>query len=380
MEGTIGSDSGAMIRDGMKSVNKLGVCPEDNYGLRHRESGAGRDQLARADEAPGSAATSASSRTLPQLKGCLAAGYPFVFGFTVYESFESAGVAGPGRPDAGAHEKIGGHAVMAVGYDDSTSASSSATPGGPAGATRVTSHALRVPDQAAGLASGFWISIPSSRMRRGRRRGGGGRRPGRGRRRGSAPRPSAEVAAEFDRGPTQAIASICLRCPPPGKPQAFWTAWGPIFYRGRLDGSARILASRRSPGPTERVTGRTLVGDAGQRVQGFLTKLGLTRARTSASTRSPTRSSHPAWSPADEVLADPEHLKAWRNGLYDAAASGNPLQEIVAFGANAQYAVDLWTTRPAGVHVSRIPHPSSRDTGALLTAWHAAIHRPRGQG
>ena len=56
------------------------------------------------------------------LKGCLAAGYPFVFGFTVYESFESQEVARSGvvpMPSSG--EKIlGGHAVLAVGYDDST--------------------------------------------------------------------------------------------------------------------------------------------------------------------------------------------------------------------------------------------------------------------
>merc|ERR1719369_1937925 len=29
MEGTIDTDSGAMIRDGMKSLNKLGVCTEE---------------------------------------------------------------------------------------------------------------------------------------------------------------------------------------------------------------------------------------------------------------------------------------------------------------------------------------------------------------
>ena len=29
------------------------------------------------------------SQTLNQMKGCLASGFPFVFGFTVYESFES---------------------------------------------------------------------------------------------------------------------------------------------------------------------------------------------------------------------------------------------------------------------------------------------------
>ncbi len=55
------------------------------------------------------------------MKGCLASGYPFVFGFTVYESFESDQVAQTGHvpmPQAG-EQVVGGHAVLAVGYDDS---------------------------------------------------------------------------------------------------------------------------------------------------------------------------------------------------------------------------------------------------------------------
>jgi len=55
------------------------------------------------------------------MKGCLASGYPFIFGFTVYESFESPGVTRSGHapmPQWG-ERPIGGHAVMAVGYDDS---------------------------------------------------------------------------------------------------------------------------------------------------------------------------------------------------------------------------------------------------------------------
>jgi C1A family cysteine protease len=56
------------------------------------------------------------------MKGCLADGFPFVFGFTVYESFESAEVARTGmlqmpKPREGV---AGGHAVLAVGYDDKT--------------------------------------------------------------------------------------------------------------------------------------------------------------------------------------------------------------------------------------------------------------------
>jgi C1A family cysteine protease len=57
---------------------------------------------------------------LSQLKGCLASGYPFVFGFTVYESFESTQVARTGHallPKSG-ERAIGGHAVAGVGYND----------------------------------------------------------------------------------------------------------------------------------------------------------------------------------------------------------------------------------------------------------------------
>jgi C1A family cysteine protease len=59
-------------------------------------------------------------QTLNQMKGCLASGYPFVFGFSVYDSFESDAVAKTGMvPMPAPKEKLlGGHAVLAVGYDD----------------------------------------------------------------------------------------------------------------------------------------------------------------------------------------------------------------------------------------------------------------------
>src|SRR5439155_20859076 len=58
---------------------------------------------------------------LQQMIGCLASGFPFGFGFTVYESFESTAVARTGKvPMPGTREKVlGGHAVCAIGYRDS---------------------------------------------------------------------------------------------------------------------------------------------------------------------------------------------------------------------------------------------------------------------
>jgi hypothetical protein len=58
----------------------------------------------------------------------------------------------------------------------------------------------------------------------------------------------------------------------------FRVEWGPIFHRGRLDGSARVLVIVQDPAQHETIVRRTLVGEAGRRVQGFLAKLGITRS------------------------------------------------------------------------------------------------------
>jgi C1A family cysteine protease len=54
------------------------------------------------------------------MRHTLSTGFPFVFGFAVYESFESQAVIRTGIVSLpGKDERmVGGHAVMAVGYDD----------------------------------------------------------------------------------------------------------------------------------------------------------------------------------------------------------------------------------------------------------------------
>src|SRR5262249_31934788 len=58
----------------------------------------------------------------------------------------------------------------------------------------------------------------------------------------------------------------------------FRVEWGPIFHRGRLAGSARVLIIGQDPSHNENVVRRILVGEAGRRTQGFLAKLGITRS------------------------------------------------------------------------------------------------------
>jgi C1A family cysteine protease len=121
IENSVDSDSGAMIRDGIKSVNKQGACPESlwPYDINKFTDKPTKECY---KEAAKHKAVS-YQRLLPslnQLKGCLASGFPFVFGFTVYESFESQKVAKTGVvPMPSTRESIlGGHAVLAVGYND----------------------------------------------------------------------------------------------------------------------------------------------------------------------------------------------------------------------------------------------------------------------
>lgn len=180
--------------------------------------------------------------------------------------------------------------------------------------------------------------------------------------------------ATFDSGPPSAIATICGQCPPPQNAKAFWTAWGPIFYRGRLDGSARLLCIASDPGPTERIAHRTLVGDAGQRVQGFLSKLGLTKSYLLVNAFS--YALHPSYGQSVDTLLAAHDEQVWRHRFYDAVTPAH-VQAVVAFGVNAQKAYDLWPGKP-DVHVEKLPHPSSQDTAALLSAWHDAIPRLRG--
>lgn len=123
IEGTVQSDSGAMIRDGIKSVGQLGVCSETKLPYNIAKFTKKPTKVCYTQALKHQAISyQRVNQTLNEMKGCLASGYPFVFGFTVYESFESQNVANDGIvPMPSKDEKVlGGHAVLAVGYNDST--------------------------------------------------------------------------------------------------------------------------------------------------------------------------------------------------------------------------------------------------------------------
>jgi C1A family cysteine protease len=118
MEGTIPQDSGAEIRDGIKSVAQLGAPPETlwPYDISRfaRKPPAKAYKEALKHEAVRYARV---PQTTISIQNVLASGYPISFGFTVYESFESDVGSNGIVPMPQANEKtLGGHAVVAIGY------------------------------------------------------------------------------------------------------------------------------------------------------------------------------------------------------------------------------------------------------------------------
>ena len=121
MEHTVYSDSGAQIRDGIKSVAKKGVCSEQEWPYDISQFTVTPPTQCYTDALQDRALSyQRVQRNLDQMKACLASGLPFVFGFSVYSSFESQDVAGRGIvPMPLPNEQLlGGHAVVAVGFDD----------------------------------------------------------------------------------------------------------------------------------------------------------------------------------------------------------------------------------------------------------------------
>jgi C1A family cysteine protease len=120
VEHTVKTDSGAMLRDGIKTLAAQGVCAEKRWPYVIAQFAAKPSAACYAEAAKHTITSYERIMTLDDMRACLASGFSFVFGFTVYETFESQKVAATGIvPMPGPTERaLGGHAVLAIGYDD----------------------------------------------------------------------------------------------------------------------------------------------------------------------------------------------------------------------------------------------------------------------
>lgn len=119
-EGDVNEDGGGQLRDGIQTLAAFGACIETLWPYDESMVYTKPSAAAYADALNHKITTYMRLDTLMDMKQCLAAGFPFVFGFTVYSPFESAEVASTGIVPMPSmfDECMGGHAVLAVGYDD----------------------------------------------------------------------------------------------------------------------------------------------------------------------------------------------------------------------------------------------------------------------
>jgi len=122
-------DSGAYLRMTMGAMVLFGVPPEKYWPYTDAEEGFDKEPPAFCYAFAQSYKTllyyrhdpagAARAAVLERLKTHLAAGHPAMFGFTVYSSIDQAETTGR-IPEPFGRERIeGGHAVVAMGYDDS---------------------------------------------------------------------------------------------------------------------------------------------------------------------------------------------------------------------------------------------------------------------
>ena len=122
IERSVKIDAGAEIRDGVKACAKVGVPHESFWPYAVPKFTTKPPPMAYVDASLRKITEYQRVTGLRALRTSLADGFPVVFGFSVYESFESDEVATHGQVPMPAKSErlLGGHAVLAVGYDDAS--------------------------------------------------------------------------------------------------------------------------------------------------------------------------------------------------------------------------------------------------------------------
>lgn len=121
LSNNINVDSGASVRDCMKVMNNIGV-PHESLWTYNIKKFKVKPNIKVVEDANNHkiGLYLKLSQKLDELKECLINRFPFIFGFTAYDNFEGADVAKTGLLSLPNHSEalLGGHCVLAVGFDD----------------------------------------------------------------------------------------------------------------------------------------------------------------------------------------------------------------------------------------------------------------------
>lgn len=176
------------------------------------------------------------------------------------------------------------------------------------------------------------------------------------------------MAHPFDPGPVEEPFASLARDYPGAEvypPDRFRVEWGPIFHRGRLDGGARLLVLGQDPGQHESIARRILVGEAGQRVQGFMKRLGITREYVMVNAYLYSVYGQPPKGSLDDV--QPE-IDEDRFRWLEALTAGTEVRAVVSFGGLAREQWERWHEHHQGperdLPFVALQHPTMPDAAS----------------
>lgn len=198
------------------------------------------------------------------------------------------------------------------------------------------------------------------------------------------------MAHAFDPGPVAEPFATLARDYPGAETypaDSFRVEWGPIFHRGRLDGSARVLVIGQDPAASEDITRRILVGAAGHRIQGFLAKLGIDTSYAMINTFLYSVYGQQG----GEHHKDDPAIVDYRHRWLDALLAAGKVEVVVALGALADHA---WTQYKAhagsasALAYAHITHPTQPESSSggnaaklaaatklMLAGWNVALQQ-----
>jgi hypothetical protein len=169
----------------------------------------------------------------------------------------------------------------------------------------------------------------------------------------------------------------------------FRVEWGPIFHRGRLDGSARVLVIGQDPAQHESIVRRILVGEAGRRLQGLLAKLGITGSYVCINTYL-----YSVYGSVHAATGRTPALVAYRDRWIQALLAPGKVEAVIALGQAADGAWKAFVESPQGqgvqVAYAAVTHPTQPESSSggdaaklaaatkkLLQNWNAGLESLR---
>jgi hypothetical protein len=149
--------------------------------------------------------------------------------------------------------------------------------------------------------------------------------------------------------------------------QRFRLEFGPVYYRGRLDGTARTLILGQDPSTNEILAHRIFVGTSGQRIQRLLQKIGIDRSYIMINTF--LYSVYGTFDRELKAISRNPEIMGYRNRIIDEIMVDNKIEAVITFGSGAHDAFSLWKGDQQ-IKWVKLYHPAAR---AAPENWNAHL-------